>query len=129
MVNVHRPRVHGRVPVSWQSRNTRRGAAHPACRSRSRRSASTAAALGAPAASQITLEVGVFALATALAAQLDAVSSASHQIALNIVSLVFMVPLGLASAARCVSVTRSADADSRGHATRDGRAWVSAPRS
>jgi Na+-driven multidrug efflux pump len=30
-------------------------------------------ALGAPAASQITLEVGVFALATALAARLDAV--------------------------------------------------------
>lgn len=55
-------------------------------------------ALGAPAASQITLEVGVFALATALAARLDAVSSASHQIALNIVSCVFMVPLGLASA-------------------------------
>jgi MATE family multidrug resistance protein len=56
------------------------------------------AALGAPAASQITLEVGVFALATALAAKLDPVSSASHQIALNIVSVVFMVPLGLASA-------------------------------
>src|SRR5438093_1522851 len=51
--------------------------------------------LGAPAASQITLEVGVFVLATALAARLDAVSSASHQIALNIVSTVFMVPLGL----------------------------------
>ncbi len=55
-------------------------------------------ALGAPAASQITLEVGVFALATALAATLDPVSSASHQIALNIVSVVFMVPLGLSSA-------------------------------
>jgi len=58
----------------------------------------TLVALGAPAASQITLEVGVFALATALAARLDAVSSASHQIALNIVSCVFMVPLGIASA-------------------------------
>ena len=55
-------------------------------------------ALGAPAASQVTLEVGVFALATALAARLDPVSSASHQIALNIVSVVFMVPLGLSSA-------------------------------
>ena len=55
-------------------------------------------ALGAPAAGQITLEVGVFVLATALAARLDAVSSASHQIALNIVSTIFMVPLGLASA-------------------------------
>jgi MATE family multidrug resistance protein len=56
-------------------------------------------ALGAPAASQITLEVGVFALATALAARLDPISSASHQIALNIASVVFMVPLGLASSA------------------------------
>lgn len=55
--------------------------------------------LGAPAASQITLEVGVFALATALAARLDAVSSASHQIALNIAGFVFMIPLGLSSAA------------------------------
>ena len=77
----------------------RRGAAHPHVpftvhADRLRRLVS----LGAPAASQITLEVGVFALATALAARLDAVSSASHQIALNIVSLVFMVPLGLASA-------------------------------
>jgi MATE family multidrug resistance protein len=53
---------------------------------------------GAPAAGQITLEVGVFVLATGLAARLDAVSSASHQIALNIVSTSFMVPLGLASA-------------------------------
>jgi MATE family multidrug resistance protein len=58
----------------------------------------TLIALGGPAASQVTLEVGVFALATALAARLDAVSSASHQIALNIASVVFMVPLGLSSA-------------------------------
>jgi MATE family multidrug resistance protein len=55
-------------------------------------------ALGAPAASQITLEVGVFTLVTALAARLDSVSSASHQIALNIASLAFMIPLGLSSA-------------------------------
>jgi MATE family multidrug resistance protein len=53
--------------------------------------------LGFPAASQITLEVGVFATATALAGKLDPVASGSHQIALNIVSLAFMVPLGLAS--------------------------------
>jgi MATE family, multidrug efflux pump len=58
----------------------------------------TLVTLAVPAASQITLEVGVFVLATALAARLDEVSSASHQIALNIVSFVFMVPLGLASA-------------------------------
>jgi MATE family multidrug resistance protein len=53
--------------------------------------------LGFPAAAQITLEVGVFAAVTALAGKLDPVSSASHQIALNLASVAFMVPLGLAS--------------------------------
>jgi MATE family multidrug resistance protein len=56
-------------------------------------------ALGLPAASQVALEVGVFALATALAGRLDPVASGSHQIALNLASLAFMVPLGLSSAA------------------------------
>lgn len=54
--------------------------------------------LGLPAASQISIEVGVFAVATALAGRLDPVSSASHQIALNIAGASFMVPLGVASA-------------------------------
>jgi MATE family multidrug resistance protein len=56
-------------------------------------------ALGVPAASQVTLEVGVFAAASALAGRLDPVSLGSHQIALNIAALAFMVPLGLSSAA------------------------------
>jgi MATE family multidrug resistance protein len=55
-------------------------------------------ALGFPASAQVTLEVGVFAAATALAGKLDPVSSGSHQIALNIAALAFMVPLGLSSA-------------------------------
>lgn len=55
--------------------------------------------LGLPAAAQVTLEVGAFTFATALAARLDAVSSAAHQIALNIAGLAYMVPLGLCSAA------------------------------
>jgi multidrug resistance protein, MATE family len=55
-------------------------------------------ALGFPAASQVALEVGVFAAATALAGRLDPVSSSAHQIALNVASLAFMVPLGLSSA-------------------------------
>ena len=54
--------------------------------------------LGYPAASQVSIEVGVFALATALAGRLDPVSSAAHQIALNIAGASFMVPLGVASA-------------------------------
>ena len=55
-------------------------------------------ALGFPAASTVALEVGVFAAATALAGKLAPVSAASHQIALNIAALAFMVPLGLSSA-------------------------------
>ena len=54
--------------------------------------------LGFPAASQVTLEVGVFAAATSLAGKLDPVSSGSHQIALNLAALAFMVPLGLSAA-------------------------------
>ncbi len=54
--------------------------------------------LGLPAAMQITLEVGVFALATALAGRLEPTALAAHQIALNIASCSFMVPLGIASA-------------------------------
>jgi MATE family multidrug resistance protein len=56
-------------------------------------------ALGVPAASQLTLEVGVFAAVSALAGTLDPVSLGAHQIALNVVALAFMVPLGLSSAA------------------------------
>jgi multidrug resistance protein, MATE family len=56
-------------------------------------------ALGFPAAMQITLEIGVFALVTALIGRLGAISLASHQIALNTVSFTYMVPLGISSAA------------------------------
>jgi MATE family multidrug resistance protein len=56
------------------------------------------AGLGLPAALQLTLEVGVFAAATALAGRLDSASLAAHQIALTAASITFMVPLGVASA-------------------------------
>lgn len=56
------------------------------------------ARLGLPAATQVTLELAVFAAASALAGRLDPVSLASHQVALNLASLTFMVPLGVASA-------------------------------
>jgi MATE family multidrug resistance protein len=55
--------------------------------------------LGLPAAMQTTLESGVFASVTTLIAKLGAVPLASHQIALNTVSLTYMVPLGISSAA------------------------------
>ena len=75
--------------------------------------------LGFPAASQITLEVGVFAAATMLAGRLDPIASASNQIALNVVSLAFMVPLGLASAA-AVRVGHAVGAGDAGRAVQTG---------
>ena len=54
--------------------------------------------LGVPAGLQILLEVGVFAAATALAGRLAPAALAAHQIALNLWSFVFMVPLGLNAA-------------------------------
>lgn len=54
--------------------------------------------LGLPAAGQATLEVGVFAAATALAGKLSADALAAHQIALNLAAFTFMVPFGIASA-------------------------------
>lgn len=55
-------------------------------------------ALGLPAAFHITLEMGLFSVATALAGRLDAASLAAHQIALSVAATTFMVPLGISSA-------------------------------
>ena len=56
------------------------------------------AALGLPAAAQVSLEFGVFAVVTALAGRLDATTLAAHQIVLNAASVTFMVPLGVGAA-------------------------------
>ena len=55
-------------------------------------------ALGFPAALQITLELGAFAVGTVLAGKLDSASIAAHQIAITAASFTFMVPLGVSSA-------------------------------
>jgi multidrug resistance protein, MATE family len=55
--------------------------------------------LGFPAASQLGVEIGVFAVVTTLIGKLGALPLASHQIAMNTVSFTYMVPLGIASAA------------------------------
>ncbi len=55
--------------------------------------------LGWPAALQITLEVGVFAAASALAGRIGPLASAANQVVLNIAGFIFMVPFGLGSAA------------------------------
>lgn len=57
------------------------------------------AELGFPAATQISFEVAVFAVVTALIARLDPTQLAGHQIALNAASVTYMIPLGVSSAA------------------------------
>ena len=55
--------------------------------------------LGLPAAAQIGFEAAGFALVTSMAAKLDEASLAAHSIALNVISVTYMVPLGISSAA------------------------------
>ncbi len=55
--------------------------------------------LGFPAALQITAEVGVFTVVTAIAGRFEPAALAAHQIALNAAAFTFMVPLGISSAA------------------------------
>jgi MATE family multidrug resistance protein len=75
--------------------------------------------LGVPGGFQMGLEVGVFSLSTVLAARLGAVSGAAHQIALNLASVTFMVPLGIGQAA-AVLVGRAIGAGKRAEAFRQG---------
>jgi MATE family multidrug resistance protein len=51
--------------------------------------------LGIPSAIQILFEVSLFNFATLLAGMISTITLAAHQIALNVASLAFMVPLGL----------------------------------
>lgn len=55
--------------------------------------------LGIPAAVQIGVEGAVFGIVTVMAAKLDALSLAAHTVGINVISLAYMVPLGISSAA------------------------------
>ncbi|MCU1311196.1 MAG: mdtK [Candidatus Angelobacter sp.] len=55
--------------------------------------------LGFPAAAQMTIEIGIFTLATVVIGRLQPAALAAHQIALNVASVTYMVPLGISSAA------------------------------
>jgi MATE family multidrug resistance protein len=54
--------------------------------------------LGLPIGLQYELEVGVFATVALIMGHLGALQASAHQIAINIASLTFMVPLGVSSA-------------------------------
>ena len=64
-----------------------------------RRALATLLRLGVPAMLQMVFEVGVFALASSMAASQTPTASAAHQVSLELAGLAFMVPLGIASAA------------------------------
>lgn len=55
--------------------------------------------LGFPAAAQMGFEIAVFSAATVLIGRLSATALAGHQIALTTVSMTYMMPLGISSAA------------------------------
>jgi MATE family multidrug resistance protein len=54
--------------------------------------------LGVPMAGSVLLEVGLFSAVGMLAARFGAVGASAHQVALNLASISFMVPLGLGMA-------------------------------
>ncbi|HMA38951.1 MAG TPA: MATE family efflux transporter [Gemmatimonadales bacterium] len=56
-------------------------------------------ALGAPIGLQYEVELGIFSLVGIMMGQLGAAPMAANQVALNLVSLTFMVPLGVSMAA------------------------------
>ena len=55
--------------------------------------------LGVPSALQIVIEGAIFSVATVLASKLDEISLAAHSIAVNVISVTYMVPLGISAAA------------------------------
>jgi MATE family multidrug resistance protein len=55
--------------------------------------------IGFPIGIQYLLELGVFAVVALLMGRLGTIQVAAHQVAINIASLTFMVPLGVSSAA------------------------------
>jgi MATE family multidrug resistance protein len=75
--------------------------------------------LGLPAALTILFEVGVFNAASVLAGRLDPASIAANAIAMNAVSVTYMVPLGIGAAA-AVSVGKAIGAGDKPGAAHSG---------
>jgi MATE family multidrug resistance protein len=86
------------VYMLWHAQRNRTGLLRASMAIQWRRLAAVTR-LGLPVALQITVEVGLFALAAALIGRLPPAELAAHQVALNAASYTFMVPLGLGSAA------------------------------
>jgi MATE family multidrug resistance protein len=70
--------------------------------------------LGAPIGAQLQLEFGAFAVIGVCMGVVGTVAMASHQVALNLASLTFMVPLGVAQAASVLVGRAVGRGDSQG---------------
>ena len=77
--------------------------------------------LGVPVGAQISFEVAVFALVTTMLGALGPVAVGGHQIALNVASVTYMIPLGISSAV-AVRVGQAVGRRDEGGARRAG--WV-----
>jgi len=55
-------------------------------------------AIGAPVAAQLVFELGIFSVVALVMGNLGPTAAAAHQIAINIASLTYMVPLGIGTA-------------------------------
>ena len=75
--------------------------------------------LGLPAGATLLVEISIFAIVTFLIGTLGALPLAGHEIALNVVSFTFMVPLGL-SAAASVRVGQAIGRGAKGEARAAG---------
>ena len=72
--------------------------------------------IGAPIGLQLQLEFGAFCITALLMGTLGTIEMAAHQVAINLASLTFMVPLGVGAAAAVVvgrAVGRAAPDDAR----------------
>lgn len=65
--------------------------------------------LGTPIAIAILMEVSIFTVVTVLIGKMDVLTSAAHNIILNIVSFTFMVPLAIGNAAATLVAINLAD--------------------
>lgn len=77
--------------------------------------------LGLPVGGQISFEVGVFSLVTTMLGALGPVALGGHQIVFNVVSVTYMIPLGISSAV-AVRVGQAVGRRDEGGARRAG--WV-----
>ena len=116
------------IAVLRHERKTRQSASAHRAGGRTGRVIRRLIALGFPCAMQILAEGAVFGVVTVMAARFDEVSLAAHSIAVNVISITYMVPLGISSAA-AVRVGQAVGPQIAGTASRSrvGRRCCSAP--